>query len=66
MKGSPRSLWLSMANRSANQAIGFWTGLFTAAAKRNQAAMLTAMTKKAPSKTGASSKAKRTSKKKGR
>jgi hypothetical protein len=62
MKGSPRSLWLSMANRSANQAIGYWTGLFTAAAKRNQATMLTAMTKppKAPSK------AKRASKKKGR
>lgn len=60
MKGSPRSLWLSMANRSANQAIGFWTGLFTAAARRNQTAMLTAVTKKAPPR------AKRTSKKKGR
>ena len=62
MKGSPRSLWLSMANRSANQAIGFWTGLFTAAARRNQATMLTAMTKPPKSQ----SKAKRTTKKKSR
>ena len=45
MKGTPRSVWLSMANRSANQAIGFWTGLVGAAARRNQTALLNAMTK---------------------
>lgn len=47
MKGSPRSLWLSMANRAANQAAGFWTGMVSAAAKRNQAALAKAMTKPA-------------------
>lgn len=46
MKGSPRSLWLSWANRTANQAAGFWTGVFTAAAKRNQTAIAKAMTAK--------------------
>ena len=40
MKGSPRSVWLSWAN----QAAGIWTSTFMAAAKRNQAAMLKAMT----------------------
>ncbi|WP_448191040.1 hypothetical protein [Azospirillum sp. sgz301742] len=40
MKGSPRSVWLSWANRAA----GIWTSAFTAAAKRNQAAVLKAMT----------------------
>ncbi len=45
MKGSPRSVWLSMTNRAASQAFGFWSGVFTAAAKRNQAAVLTTMTK---------------------
>lgn len=64
MKGSPRSLWLSMANRTANQAIGFWSGMFTAAARRNQAAMLSAL--KAPSKAKAPPKKTRASKKKGR
>jgi len=47
MKGSPRSLWLSAANRAANQAVGFWTGMFSAAAKRNQTALAKAMTKPA-------------------
>ncbi|WP_448206430.1 hypothetical protein [Azospirillum sp. sgz302134] len=64
MKGSPRSVWLSMANRTANQAIGFWSGMFTAAAKRNQTALLKAMT--SPAKAKAPSKAKRASKKKAR
>jgi len=45
MKGTPRSLWLSMANRAANQAAGFWTGMFSAAAKRHQTALAKAMTK---------------------
>ncbi|AWJ83904.1 hypothetical protein TSH58p_10470 [Azospirillum sp. TSH58] len=45
MKGTPHSLWLSMANRSASQAIGFWSGLFNAAARRNQTALFNAMTK---------------------
>ena len=40
MKGTPRSLWLSWAN----QAAGIWTSAVTAAAKRNQAAFLKAMT----------------------
>ncbi|MDQ2104079.1 hypothetical protein [Azospirillum isscasi] len=56
MKGTPRSVWMSMANRSANQAIGFWTGLFSAAARRNQTALFNAMAKPP--------KAKRTAKKK--
>lgn len=45
MKGTPHSVWLSMANRSANQAIGFWSGVFGAAARRNQTALFNAMTK---------------------
>lgn len=40
MKGTPHSLWLSWAN----QAAGIWTNTFIAVAKRNQAAMLKAMT----------------------
>ncbi|MCW2238343.1 hypothetical protein [Azospirillum canadense] len=63
MKGSPRSVWLSMTNRAASQAFGFWSGVFTAAAKRNQAAMLNAMTKLPKAKTR--SKTTRTPKKKG-
>jgi len=39
MKGTPQSLWLSWANR----AVGAWTGMAVAAAKRNQAAVLKAM-----------------------
>lgn len=62
MKGSPRSLWLSMANGAANQAIGFWSGLFTAAARRNQTALMNALTK--PSKSGTRPKTSRASKKK--
>lgn len=58
MKGSPRSLWLSWANRTANQAAGFWTGVFTAAAKRNQNAVAKAMTAK-PAAKGRKPKAKR-------
>ncbi|MBP2229741.1 hypothetical protein J2847_003040 [Azospirillum agricola] len=52
MKGSPRSLWLSMTNRMANQAIGYWSGLFASAAKRNQSAFLKSLTvpPKPPSK----------------
>ena len=63
MKGSPRSAWLSMTNRAAGQAIGFWSGLFTAAAKRNQATMLNAMMK--PPKAPMRSKTTRAPKKKG-
>lgn len=48
MKGTPYSLWLSMAHRTANQmagqVTGFWAGTLTAAARRNQKAMLRAMT----------------------
>jgi len=40
MKGTPRSVWLSWANRAA----GIWAGTATAIAKRNQAAILKAMT----------------------
>ncbi|HYG87883.1 MAG TPA: hypothetical protein VD978_16625 [Azospirillum sp.] len=40
MKGTPRSLWLSWANQAAS----IWTSAFAAAAKRNQAAFLKAMT----------------------
>lgn len=40
MKGSPRSVWLSWANRAA----GAWTGAATAAVRRGQTAMLKAMT----------------------
>jgi len=40
MKGTPRSVWLSWANRAA----GIWTSTFAAAAKRNQAAVVKAMT----------------------
>ena len=36
MKGSPRSLFLSMANRAA----GAWTGAATAAIKRQQRSIL--------------------------
>lgn len=64
MKGSPRSVWLSMTNRAANQAVGFWSGLFTAAAKRNQTAMMNAMM--TPPKPAKRSKTTRTPKKKGR
>ncbi|WP_431859012.1 hypothetical protein [Azospirillum sp.] len=39
MKGTPRSVWLSWANQAAS----IWTGVFAAAAKRNQAAFLKAM-----------------------
>ncbi|TWA84172.1 hypothetical protein FBZ83_10552 [Azospirillum brasilense] len=45
MKGTPQSLWLSMANRTASQAIGFWSGVFGAAARRNQTALFNAITK---------------------
>lgn len=47
MKGTPRSVWLSWANRAA----GIWTSAFVAAAKRNQAAALKAMTTPPKSKT---------------
>ena len=36
MRGSPRSLWLSMANRAA----GWWTSAAVAAVQRQQRAML--------------------------
>ncbi|WP_454020354.1 hypothetical protein [Azospirillum sp. Marseille-Q6669] len=45
MKGTPQSIWLSMANRSASQAIGFWSGVFNAAARRNQTSLFNTMTK---------------------
>ena len=38
MRGSPRSLWLSMANRAA----GWWTSAAVAAVQRQQRAMLAA------------------------
>jgi hypothetical protein len=44
MKGSPRSLWLSWANRAASQAAGFWSGVFASAVRRGQADMMKAMT----------------------
>lgn len=40
MKGTPRSVWLSWANKAAS----IWTSTFMAAAKRNQAAFLKAAT----------------------
>jgi hypothetical protein len=36
MRGTPRSLWLSMANRM----VGTWTGFATAAIKRQQRALI--------------------------
>lgn len=42
MRGSPRSLWLSMAN----QAAGYWSGIFANAAKRNQTSFLKALAAK--------------------
>ena len=41
MRGSPRSLWLSMANRAA----GWWTSAAVAAVQRQQRAMLAASLK---------------------
>ena len=41
MKGSPRSLWLSAANR----ATGYWTSAAVAALQRQQRAILTASVK---------------------
>lgn len=43
MKSTPRSLWLSMANRMAAQAAGYWGGLVANAARRNQSALLKAL-----------------------
>lgn len=43
MKGSPRSLWLSMANRVAGQ----WASAATAELKRQQRAVLSASLKAA-------------------
>ncbi|MBB3263135.1 hypothetical protein FHW79_000722 [Azospirillum sp. OGB3] len=45
-----------MANRSASQAIGFWSGVFNAAARRNQTALFNAMTKPPKAKRTASKK----------
>lgn len=39
MKGTPRSLWLSAANRAAS----WWTGAATAAMRRQQNAVLAAL-----------------------
>lgn len=44
MKGSPRSLWLSAANRATS----WWTAAATSAAKRQQASILKSMLPKAP------------------
>ena len=41
MKGSPRSLWLSAANRAA----GYWTSAAVAVLQRQQRAMLAASVK---------------------
>ncbi len=57
MKGSPRSLWLSMANRMANQAAGYWGGLLAGAAKRNQTSFLKSLA--TPPKTRKPARAKR-------
>jgi hypothetical protein len=46
MRGSPRSLWLSMANRAA----GWWTSAAVAAVQRQQRALLTASLKTATGK----------------
>jgi len=40
MKGSPRSIWLSWANRAAS----YWTSAVTAATRRHQSAILKAPT----------------------
>ena len=57
MKGTPRSLWLSAANRAA----GWWMAQATAAVKRQQRSALSEMTKAA---TGAKPKRKRPAKRK--
>ena len=41
MKGTPRSLWLSMANRAA----GWWTAVAANAIRRQQRAVLAEMAK---------------------
>jgi hypothetical protein len=46
MKGTPRSLWLSMANRM----IGTWTGFATAAIKRQQRTLISEAVKSATGK----------------
>lgn len=46
MKGSPRSLWLTWANRAA----GTWTSAWVTALQQQQRAMLKAMTPKPPKK----------------
>lgn len=46
MKGSPRSIWLTWANRAA----GWWTSAFATAAQRQTQATLKAMTPKPPRK----------------
>lgn len=61
MKGTPRSLWLSMANR----ATGWWASAATAAIRRQQHAMLSEsmklMTGKKPKQTSRRSSRKSTS-----
>lgn len=57
MRGSPRSLWLSMANRAA----GWWTSAAVAAVQRQQRAMLATSLKAVTEKRPKQSQARRTS-----